>query len=129
MTITLTTPLPVPNVTRWFVSSVRADDDNAVMTIQIDFRSAPATNQLLTRASLQIFNLITGGSSNKISRQIPIVGGNSSDVLTVSQISLPTGYDDAVAAWRGGNTPAARKSALETYLLSSGIVDSTLTGT
>lgn len=127
--VTLTTPIPVPNVTRWMISAVNANDDTSIMIVTIEFRSAPATNQLLVRATLQIANVVAGGLTTKIARQTPIVGGNSSDILTFSQLSLPTGYDDAIAAWRSGATPNARKAALETFLLSSGIVDSSLTGT
>lgn len=129
MTISLTTPFAIPNCTRWMVTSVNIDDNNLSMLVTLEFRSPAATSQLIARCVLGIYNLATGGLSSKVIRTAPLVGGGVGDILSFSTISLPTGYDDAVTAWRGGANATARKNALETFLLTSGIVDSSLTGT
>lgn len=125
MTILLTTPVPIPNITRWTASDIRFDDNNFVVTLCVEFRSPPATNQLLSRANILINN---GGNSTKISRATPIVGGNSADIFSYGNVTLPTGYNDAVTVWRNGANATARTNALEAYLLSSGVMDSSFAG-
>lgn len=122
--ITLTTPRPLGSVTKWRVIRVVPDDDNsyAVLTVQVITNA----NFLLAERQLEIHN----GLSDHLEWATPPVGGSLGDAVvhTAGGTLTPTGYDDAVAAWRMGANPAARRSALESWLLAANIVGETLAG-
>lgn len=127
MSLTLTTPLSLPNGTRLLISHVDVDDDNSVMNVTFQMRSPVATDLLVSQRVIQVRN----GLSDRLSRG-GMPPGSSYDtglVVTPGVQSTPTGYTDAINAWRGGATANARKTALETLGLSAGWIDSTLAGT
>jgi len=129
MTIALTTPVSIPNVQRWNVANIQVDDEKGSMLVDVEVRTSGATNQIAARARIVIFNFATGGLTTKLSFVTPLLGADVTSILSFGQLNLATGYTDAVAAWKGGATSAARKAALEAFLLSSGICDSTFAGT
>ena len=128
MTIALTTPIAIPNVQRWAVANVSIDDNNSVMLADVNLLTSAGTGQVAARARVAIYNFATGGLSTSISVVTPLSGSDVTSILSFSTLSLATGYTDAVTAWRGGATSAARKTALEAFLLSSGICGAGLAG-
>jgi hypothetical protein len=129
MSITLTTPYALPSSgTRLLITSVRVDDDQQQGFATIELRSAPGTDYVISSQAVVIRN----GLSDRVRRNVsPPAGTRIDEALALEQsaVSTPTGYTDAVAAWRGGATPAARRSALEAVALAAGWIDASLTGT
>ena len=129
MPINLTANFAIPNATRLVADKPVTDDDNEVMRVPLELRSAAATNALVTRVILEITNI----ESTKVARQAaPAVGLNIEDrdrYFLITRRPTPTGFTDAINAWRAGATSAARKAALEAHLLAAGHIDATLTGT
>jgi hypothetical protein len=98
------------------------------MTIQIEMRTPPASDLVVSRKVIQVRN----GTSDRVSRNSsPAVGTPLEDlmILAPGAVSTPTGYDQAISAWKAGANPGARKAALETEGLARGWIDSSLTGT
>ncbi len=129
MSLTLTTPYALPNGTRLIVASARPDDDNQILNVTIEMRSAPGTDVVVSQKSLAIRN----GLSDRVRRNsAPVAGTLITEAMLFDQaaVSTPTGYTDAMNAIRAAaNTPAARKAALETAGLAAGWIDASLTGT
>lgn len=127
--ITLTTPISIPNVTRWRISPLAGlsiDEDQNVMVAILQFLTG--ASQLV---AAQIAVRVTNGGCDKVIRNSsPTAGQSVSDVAVLTTpIQLPSGFDNAVNAWRlGGATSALRRQALEAHFLTAGIVDSSLTG-
>lgn len=127
MALTLTTPFTAPNGTRLVITSARVDDDAAVAFVTVEIRSAVATDLVLARRTLAVRN----GPCDRIKRNAAPSAGQTYDEAAVvfeQGINLPTAYTDAVAAWRSGATPAARRAALEAQGLTSGWIDASLNG-
>lgn len=127
MTLNLTTPIPLPNGTRLSVASINVDDDNSIMSLTFQLRSPNASDLIVSQRVVQIRN----GLSDKIAKgSMPVGSGyDSALVVSVSAVSTPTGYTDAINAWRAQASANTRKAALETLGLSAGWIDATLTGT
>jgi len=125
--LNLTTPVTLPNGTRLIIVKVESDDENAVMYVTFQLRSPVATDLLAAQRVVQVKN----GLSDRLTRGGLVVGSTYSDALNVfvGVLSTPTGYTDAINAWRAQATANARKVALETLGLSAGWIDSTLAGT
>lgn len=124
MTVNLNVNINLPNATRWMVNTVQVDDDAARMTVLIQLRTTGVTDLIVYEIPLTVIN----GVSSKLSRAVPTPLQSVTSVLSVGSLSTPTGFTDAMNAWKGGGNANARKTALEAYLLSSGIVDSSLAG-
>jgi hypothetical protein len=129
MSLTLTTPYALPNGTRLIVASARPDDDNQVLNMTIEMRSAPGTDIVVSTKSIAVRN----GLSDRVKRNSAPVAGTmiTEAMLFESQaVSTPTGYTDAMNAIRAAaNTPTARRAALEAAGLTAGWIDASLTGT
>lgn len=129
MPITLTSPLVLPNGTRVIFQRVTSDEESQVMTIQVELRTPPATDFVVARRTIQIRN----GSSDLLRKHpAPFAGMDLSDNLQVvpGGASTATGYDLAIAAWKAGASPAARRAALEAHAIAgAGWYDASLIGT
>lgn len=127
MPITLTTPVSVPNGTRLVVDKVRCDDEASEMTIVLQLRSPAGTDNVVSEKVLTIRN----GSCDRVSRGVPGSLQGYAEFLSfgLAGLTVAAGYDNAVAIWRAGTTPQARRNALEAHLLSVGYIHSSLTGT
>jgi hypothetical protein len=119
--ITLTAPRPLGSATRWRVDRVLPNEEA---------EEALAIVQLLTPGLMLItdrFVTIRNGAS--IGVAIDPSPARFSDALVNTSVSTPSGYTDAVNAWRTGDTPAARRAALETWMLSAGVAGANMAGT
>lgn len=123
----LTTPVTIPNGTRLIFGPFSFDDDNGVLTVPVQLRTAPSADALICQTTM----VIRDGESTKIARQAsPAVGLGVEDIqrhLIITTRTTPTGYTDAFTAMRAAtNTKGARRTALEAHMLSVGHVDATL---
>jgi hypothetical protein len=128
MPINLTVALTLPNATRVLVSNVHADEESEVMYLNVEMRTTSATNHVVSTRAIVIRN----GVSDQLVRGTLTANGPLTDALQKNNgtLNTPTGFTDALNAWRGNATASGRKAALEAYLLSVGIVDSvSLAGT
>ena len=134
MPINLTTNFNLPGGARLVVDRPSGakmfDEDAEILRVAVELRLAAATNALIVAVLLEITNV----ESDKIARQAtPAVGLNIDDrdrYFVRTKRATPTGYTDAMNAWKAGATPAARKSALEAHMLAAGHIDATsLAGT
>ncbi len=123
--ITLTTSHLLGSATKWQILDVQPNDTNAVAYVTIVLLNA--TNLVVSQKTIAIHD----GTSDKLDFTTPQVGQSLQEALlfSPSALSTPTGYTDAVNAWRaGGATAALRRTALEAHLLSVGYMGSTLAG-
>ncbi len=127
MPINLTTPVAITNGTRLVIADVNPNDAAQSMSITYELRTAPATDLLISTATIVIRN----STSDRVLRGAPPVGAGVQAFLRteLNAVATPTGYTDAINAWRGQATAAARRNALDALGLSAGWVDSSLTGT
>lgn len=125
--ITLTAPFALANGTRLVATMAKPDDDEQVFTITYELRTAPATDIVLASQTIRVRNT----RSERLQRNASATGIAARDLIQVDPngISTPTGYTDAIAAWRAAATPATRRAALDAVGLSAGWIDSSLTGT
>ncbi len=128
--IDLTTQIAVPNVAKIFISNFLPNDDLALATMTLTFRTGNATDALI--GSVVGFT-VRNGISDQIERQAaPGVSLNVEDLaryVIKTTRTTTTGYTDMIDAWRAGASIGARGTALKAHLLSAGHIGSTLTGT
>ncbi len=128
MPITLTVPYTWPNGTRLVIATVNPNDDDSVLTVVIQLRTPPASDHVGSEAVLKIRNGLCGRVSRNTN--LGVLGRwNGWLVYEPNVLTVATGYTDAMNAWKAGATPAARRTALETHMLSVGYIHSSLTGT
>lgn len=123
--ITMTTPRALGQAVKLRV--VRAWPHEDVGEADVDVQLLNAPNIIVCTKRLTIRN----GTSDGLDYNLAPVAGQGIDsalILSPNVRITPTGYDDATTAWRTGSTSAARLTALEGYLLTSGIFGPTLAG-
>jgi hypothetical protein len=129
MALTLTTPFTLANGTRLIITSARPDDDAQILNVSFELRTTvPGGDLVISRKEVSVRN----GVSDRIKRNAaPAAGTMLFDLLLFEQqvLSTPTGYTDAINAWRAAATPAARRAALEALGLTAGWIDASLAGT
>lgn len=120
--ITLTTPVPQPNVTRARAISVVLNDAGSYGYVTLQLLSPPAGGRSLERV-LQITN---GPCDRLIINPAPKAWD---DTVTVdqTQISVANGFDQLEAAYNGASR-AARFRAVEAVLISMGVIAPALGG-
>lgn len=128
MAINLTVPFNVNNGGRLLVFKVAPDDEAAQMGVTLQMRTSVAAGDLVISETTII---IRNGTSDRVSRGTLSAGQGYVGALLYehSALSTPTGFTDAINAWRGGTSTANRKTALETQMLSAGTIHASLTGT
>ncbi len=128
MSINLTTPFNVNNGARLLVFKVDVRDDDSELTVTLQLRTSVASGDIVVSECALI---IRNGASDRISRGTISPGQSYASALLYEPraVSTPTGFTDAVNAWRGGNSPSNRKVALEAQMLAAGTIHSSLTGT
>lgn len=128
MPITLTTPFTWPNGTRLVVSRVQPREEQNEMTVVIDLRTPAPTNHIGSSKTLVIRN----GLCDRVSRNSSpsaLMDWHDFLIFEPSALTLAAGFDNAMAAWKAGANEGVRKAALETHLLSVGVIHASLTGT
>lgn len=124
--ITMTTARPLGSALKWMISAIEQND--AINVAQVTIALLNGANVVVSSKAINIRD----GISDKLSYNVnPQAGQSMLDALLLSEqaMSTPTGYTDAVNAWRaGGATAAARRTALEAHVLTVGYLDSTLAG-
>lgn len=120
MAIVLTTPVAVPNVQR--IVLVQPPRIHAGLAVcELEIRSGGGTPRV-RKVFLSIRAGGTNGRSDRLMVNATPLAFDDDILLSPSAIDV-TGADDAVeAAYRTGANKAAALRAVETYLLSSGIV-------
>jgi hypothetical protein len=114
--------LPVPNIKDWGCEPATVfNEDNAQVSVKVDFYLAGLPNPYAFVVS------VANGESTKLSRNLAATG--FSDLIVASTVATPTGFTDALAGWKGGNTKNQRQKGLADALLAAGIIDASLGGT
>jgi hypothetical protein len=115
---------------RLVIAKARSNDEEQLLLIDAELRTSSATEQVISKRIVEVRN--GPGQSDRLRRNPSLAAGQPfSRWLLVDDkvLLLPTGYTDAMAAMRAAaNTPSARRAALETWCLSSGVFDSSLSG-
>ena len=130
--ITLTTPVPIPNLTRSRVIAVILDDPQSTASVQVTIGAGGGRN--LPTVSLAIRNTqLVGGVpvAGTTSDGLAVNGAPTSlvgDLLERVAVTTPTGYDTIEAAYRSGGNKNAAFRAVEQALLTLGIFGSGLGG-
>jgi hypothetical protein len=129
--LTLTTPYAAVQFPRLILTELHLNDDLQILTFDVQLWTGLAVNALVCSVPM----LIQNGISSLLSKQgSPAAGLVINDPLRyfiLSSRSTPTGYTDAYTAARAAaNTPAARRTALETLIssLGAGHIDASLAG-
>lgn len=131
--ITLTTPIPVPNGTRiraehaQFIEDANSIDEmpsetGPIALVKLRVMSSPANNRS------KLFRLVIRNGLCDGIRKSTTATAFDGDVEMFA-ITSATAYDQIEAAYRGAGGRAAALKAVETALLTLGIIDATLTGT
>jgi hypothetical protein len=127
MAIQLTTNIVIGNGARLLLS-LRPDEDALAASVTAELRTSVANGDVVLAS--KTFTLRNGPCD--VIRKRPSVAAGSfvGEVLEVvgNGITLPAGYDNAVAAYYGA-AKVGRKAALEQHGLAAGWIDATLTGT
>lgn len=128
-TIDLTIPFAIPNATKLEIGRPDFDDDTGACL----FRLTLKTNNVSSARICAWDMILRDGTSHRVQRQAsPAVGLNIEDTqryVIIDTRSTPTGYTDAVNAWRSSGTANNRQAAFKAHLLSAGHIDASLTGT
>lgn len=128
MPINLTTPFAIPNGTRLVFARFEFDDDQETLEVPIELRTPGATDARVAGFRM----IIRNGACTHVARQAaPPPGlalGDVSRYFVFSERTVPSGYADAVNAWRSAGTPGQRRAALEAHLLAAGHIHSSLGG-
>jgi len=135
-TIDLTTAVAMGNGTKidlnWSGDVLGPNDDLAEFHYTATLRMNSA-NGLTRICTVDLF--VRDGISTQLTPQpTPPAGLDVNDprryflfdtvnTMRLPQRSTPTGYTDLMNAWRGGNSPGNRTTALKAYLLSAGHVN------
>jgi hypothetical protein len=127
MAITLTTPITNANTTRLIIQDVHAFDNTSTMTVTLELRTTAGTDNIVSSRTVVIRN----GTSDRVSKGTLSANMRLDEQLLYepNAVATATGYTDAINAWRGQTTAAARKTALEAQMLTAGTIHSSLTGT
>lgn len=128
MPITLTAPFTWPNGTRLVIDKVSPNDEDAVLTVVIQLRTPPASNHVGTEKVLKVRN----GACDRLSRNASpgdLMRWDGWLIHEPGALTLASGYDNAMNAWRSGANAQARRAALEAHLLAVGVIHSSLAGT
>lgn len=121
--IVLTTPGASRTPTRWRVQSLAADKDEPLCRIEV---------QLLTTGGMIVSEktlLVQDGICDTVEMDPSPTRIADTLIHTRAALNLPTGGTAAFDAWRSGGTLAARRSAVETWMLSSGVAKASMAGT
>ena len=121
MTVALTTPIQIPNITRIHVLRCDADDTNQMAVMSIEARST--SGLLLGSATVQVGN----GPSVELDRNPVPIG--TMDNFVQTRITIVGAYDRVAAVLDGSGNRAAKLRALETLGLADGWLGSGLAGT
>ncbi len=119
--IALTTPVAIPNITRIELLGVSFVDDASIAVVRIAVRSAPAGNRV-REIELTVRNGVSLGLA------VNATPRHWNDSVETGPVTTPTGYDTLEAAYSGGTKPA-RKRAVESALLTLGVIGASLAGT
>ncbi len=125
--ITLTTAFPVPNGTRLLITSVSPDDDNDILRVMVTLRSPAGSSHKYSDVVLNIRN----GLCDRVSRGVMGADQGTQAALLYERdaLTVASGFTNALAAWKAPASRALRLQALETHLLSTGVIHANLTGT
>jgi hypothetical protein len=128
-TIDLTTPFVLQNGTKIDISQPDFRDDTSECKYVLYLRTSNAANAQICQWDM----IIRNGQSIRADRQVsPAVGLVINDLdryIVLSFRDTPTGYTDAINAWKAGNAGSSRQSAFKSHLLSAGHIGPSLTGT
>lgn len=122
MTISLTTPIVIPNATRVKVTDLSIEDSLSRAVITVAVLSSPATGRV-RRFSLTVRN----GASASLAKNA--TADDWSNEFALGAVDTPTGYDEVEAAYRTGANKAAGFRAVETKLLAIGVLSADFAGT
>lgn len=127
MPINLTTPFVIPNGARLVIDDVHPIERKSELVVVIQLRTPGATDNIISEKVLTIRN----GVCDRVTRGTIAALQRFDDLLVFEPgaLTVAAGYDNAMNAWKAGATIAARKTALETHMLSVGYIHATLTGT
>jgi hypothetical protein len=114
----------IPNGQRLEYPKFKWDEENKVLSFDVELRmSAGNGSRVITRVPMEIRD----GDSDQLTRQAsPAAGINIDDpagYFVKTKRATPTGYTDAINAWRAANATNTRRSALEAHLSSAGHID------
>jgi len=124
MTCTLTTPIAVPNVTRWRVLAPPVlSDDGTQAVVRVRFDSPPASGRRLGP-----FEILARNTGTSVGLALAAAPEKFDDMVTSVYLTVPNAADTIEAAYRGAGTKAAALRAVEAALLSTGLVAAALTG-
>jgi len=126
--ITLTTPITVPNITRIRVTEVALYDGQATARIKLQILSPGGTPRTKDFEILVTNGVNAADTSSSIAAN-PTTSAFDGDVVQGPRVQVATGYDQVEAAYRGGANKAASFRAVETLLLSLGLIPAALGGT
>jgi hypothetical protein len=120
--ISLATPITQQNATRLELLRLALYDDVSIARVTLGLRSPPAGNRIL------LFELtIRNGLCDVLqAKAAPSTWNDIAEVVS-NALTAASGYDTIEAAYNGGSK-AARKRAVETALLSLGVIHANLTG-
>lgn len=121
--ISLTTPVAVPNITRIQVVAFQADEEANEGVVTVELRSPAGSNRVYRRMKLAVRN----GKSEGLALNASPTGYQ--DLVSDIVVDTPTGFDTVLAAYVGAANKAARLRAVETALISLGVLGSGLGGT
>lgn len=128
-TLTVSKALP-PNFTRWQVDDFEIFEKKGYGVVTVQILSPPATGYYVEKkVYIRDAGAMTG-LTDKI-EYVATVGGELKEQLVVTEnaINLATAFTDAFTAYRSGANMAARRAALEAWMLTAGVAGSSLAGT
>lgn len=120
--ITLTTPVPQPNVTRVRAISVVLNDAGSFGYVTLQLLSPPAGGRSLERVVQ-----ITNGPCDRLIVNATPKAWDDTVTVDQTQVIVANGFDQLEAAYNGASR-AARFRAVETALISMGVISSALSG-
>ena len=126
--LTVTRALGTAN--RWRV--LHADPAESISRMVITVQLINNGNALVSQVIVSVNNydpVANIGRTDRVSVDAAPAELSKALVVEANALALATGYDDAFAAWKAGATQQARREALETWMLTSGVAHSTLAGT
>jgi hypothetical protein len=127
--LTLTTVFPAVQFTRLIFTEFQPFDLQQLLTFKVQLWTGLAVNSMVCEVEMAISNTASVLLSRQGSPAAGLVVTDRDRYFIVSSRSTPTGYTDAMAAARtAANTPGARRTALETHVLSAGHIAADLTG-
>lgn len=127
----LTVDYLIGNGKRLVIAKVNPDEEQQTMTISWELRTGlgATPNDAVLASKVMV---VRNGSSDRLNRQAsPAAGSRINELLLLEPLALstPTGFTDAMNAWRAAATTNARKAALEAHGLVVGWIHANLAGT